>query len=271
MLDLQKTLEDLGSTLDIYFGRPERVVPKLVKGFSDQGVRVEGVWIARENASEEIQVEQRLDAALRKIDSALHVVENRRSMIQPEDLPFDPSSKQMPDMYTAFRQKVEGLGDRMVQDPWPTPSRFKPPPDSRVNIESEPGCLQLASSENRELKDILPELMAPLEAEASESAPLEKSNVPYRGGLTEAANRLAHYTDGKAAPIATYKETRNGLLGKDFSTKFSPWLANGSLSPKVIFQRINEWEDQFGASKNSYWVKWVGNTSCIILRSAPIL
>lgn len=35
-----------------------------------------------------------------------------------------------------------------------------------------------------------------------------------------------------------YKETRNGMLGADYSTKFSPWLASGSLSPRFIYEEV---------------------------------
>lgn len=202
--------------------------------------------------AEEIQTQDKLAAALEKINSALHIVENRKTLIHPEDLPFDPSGKQMPDVYTAFRQKVEALGDKMVREPWPMPEKFKPPPEDKVKISAEPGVMQL--NEGTSLEDILPQLLQPLQAEDAESS-RDKSHIPYYGGLTAANKRLHDYTNGKNAPLATYKETRNGLLGTDFSTKFSPWLANGTLSPKVIYQRIEDWEADFGASKNSYWVK----------------
>ena len=34
------------------------------------------------------------------------------------------------------------------------------------------------------------------------------------------------------ALVARYKTTRNGLLGEAYSSKLSPWLANGALSPR---------------------------------------
>lgn len=38
--------------------------------------------------------------------------------------------------------------------------------------------------------------------------------------------------------LRVYKETRNGMLGPDYSTKFSPWLASGSLSPRYIYEEV---------------------------------
>lgn len=257
LVDLRETLEKLGSSLSIFFGQPERAIPALVKAFTSKGVRVEGVWLGRENTSEEIQTQEKLEAALAKMDTTLYLVESRRTMIHPDDLPFRVTSNNMPDIYTGFRQKVEGLREKMVREPLPAPDKFKPLPDA-VEVESAPGVYQLPAS--TPLKDILGQLLAPLQAEQQDMSP-ERSDIPYKGGLTAGNKRLHDYTTGKDAPIATYKDTRNGLLGTEYSTKFSPWLANGTLSPKVIYQKVEQWEEEHGASKNSYWIKYVFSRS----------
>lgn len=233
------------------YGRPEIAIPALVKAYQDKGLRVEGVWVAKENASEEIQVEEKLEAALNKINSSLYLTENRRTLVLPGDLPFDSASKDMPDVYTHFRTKVEGLGDNMVRPPLPTPHQFKPLPED-VEVASTPGAL-LASGDSA-LNQVLPQLLEPLRAEDEERSP-DKSAVPYKGGSTAGEARLKHFTEGPKAPLATYKETRNGLLGMDFSSKFSPWLANGTLSPRTIYEAVERHEEQYGASKNTYWIK----------------
>jgi deoxyribodipyrimidine photolyase len=53
------------------------------------------------------------------------------------------------------------------------------------------------------------------------------------GGETVALARSDYYI-WKSKLIQTYKDTRNGLLGMDYSSKYSPWLALGtcSLLPK---------------------------------------
>ena len=225
----------------------------MVKAYTDKGLRVEGVWLGAENSHEEIQTQQQLEQALKDSASALHLVDARRTLIDRADLPFDPKSKDMPDVYTTFRQKVENLGSDMIRPPLPAPESFKPLPDS-VDLPASAGCLYLPSSDG--LKNVLPQLLKPLEKEQSRRDP-GRSDIPYRGGMTAGGKRLSHYCVGQSAPIATYKETRNGLLGQDFSTKFSPWLANGSLSPKVIYEKVEQWENQYGANKSSYWIKCV--------------
>lgn len=253
LADLKKILKSRGSSLEILFGRPEIAVPALVEAFQAKGIRVEGVWFSKENASEEIQVEQKLKGALEKIGSSLHLVDSRRTMVLKDDLPFDPASKEMPDVYTHFRTKVEALGANMVRSPLTAPDQFKPAPD-KVQVKEGPGVTCL--SEETTMEQLLEQLLAPLKPEDSERDP-KQSDIPYTGGATAGEKRLKHFTEGANAPIATYKETRNGLLGMDFSSKFSPWLAHGNLSPRQIYEQVERHEKAHGASKNTYWVKWV--------------
>lgn len=59
--------------------------------------------------------------------------------------------------------------------------------------------------------------------------------LPFKGGETAALERLNEYFWEKDL-LKIYKETRNGMLGGDYSSKFSPWLALGNISPRYIFQ-----------------------------------
>ena len=79
------------------------------------------------------------------------------------------------------------------------------------------------------------------------------SAFPFKGGETEALKRLNHYFF-ETKKVGFYKQTRNGLVGTDYSTKFSAWLANGSLSAKTIYYKIREYEQEFGSNQSTYWV-----------------
>ena len=61
--------------------------------------------------------------------------------------------------------------------------------------------------------------------------------IDWSGGETPALARLKHYLWDTGA-ISEYFNTRNGMLGPDYSTKFSPWLALGCLSPRTIHQEV---------------------------------
>jgi len=59
----------------------------------------------------------------------------------------------------------------------------------------------------------------------------------FIGGEKAALGRVHEYF-WKKDQLKDYKVTRNGMLGPDYSTKFSPWLASGSLSPRYICEEI---------------------------------
>nr|DBA25052.1 TPA: hypothetical protein GDO54_012625 [Pyxicephalus adspersus] len=52
--------------------------------------------------------------------------------------------------------------------------------------------------------------------------------------------------------VASYKDTRNGLIGMDYSTKFAPWLAFGCISPRYIFEQIRKYERERTANQSTY-------------------
>lgn len=77
--------------------------------------------------------------------------------------------------------------------------------------------------------------------------------LPFRGGESEALSRLEDYFWDKDQ-LRVYKETRNGLIGANYSSKFSPWLANGSLSPRRIFWEVQRYEEQVVKNESTYWM-----------------
>lgn len=44
------------------------------------------------------------------------------------------------------------------------------------------------------------------------------------------------------------------ILIQDYSTKFSPWLANGTLSPRYIYHRLKKYEAEKVSNQSTYWV-----------------
>ena len=43
-------------------------------------------------------------------------------------------------------------------------------------------------------------------------------------------------------------------LFQDYSTKFSPWLATGSISPRLIYHKLKQYEKERTANQSTYWV-----------------
>ena len=75
----------------------------------------------------------------------------------------------------------------------------------------------------------------------------------FKGGETNAKNRIRNYFF-ETRNVSKYKLTRNGLIGEDYSSKFSPWLANGSVSVKYIFKLLKEYEKEVEKNNSTYWL-----------------
>ncbi|TVQ75644.1 MAG: DASH family cryptochrome [Flavobacteriales bacterium] len=143
-------------------------------------------------------------------------------LYHPEDLPF--SLEKIPFVFTAFRKKVEKYAE--VRPFFPTPSKFSVP-----SIIDDWG--EIPAIPNLKID--------------------ERSAFPYLGGTRGALDRLEHYfwnTD----LLAEYKETRNGMTGVDYSSKFSPWLAQGSISARFIFHQVKKYEKLRQANESTYWL-----------------
>ena len=80
-----------------------------------------------------------------------------------------------------------------------------------------------------------------------------RSAFKFKGGSDSAKERVDYYL-WKSNKISYYKKTRNGLIGLDYSSKFSAWLSNGSISPIEIFWQIKDYEKNILKNQSTYWL-----------------
>ncbi len=73
------------------------------------------------------------------------------------------------------------------------------------------------------------------------------------GGETAAHNHLNEYI-WQTKSIHHYKQTRNKLIGKHVSSKFSFYLSHGCLSARQIYHNIKRYEQEFGKNISTYWL-----------------
>ena len=74
--------------------------------------------------------------------------------------------------------------------------------------------------------------------------PDPRSCYPFIGGEDHGLKRLKEYMKKS---VGFYAQTRNQLMGSEYSSKLSPWLANGSLSARRVFHETKK----CGTSNNS--------------------
>lgn len=53
---------------------------------------------------------------------------------------------------------------------------------------------------------------------------------------------------------SSYFKTRNGMLGRDYSTKFSCLLSSGSLDVRYLYNTVQDFQKQFGKNKSTEWI-----------------
>ncbi len=219
--DLRQNLRRMGSDLLVRVGKPEYIVSELA-----QQLKVSWVLCNRERTHEEELVQ---DALERKLWSfGVELLYTRGKMLyHTQDLPVPVHHT--PDIFTQFRKENEHITP--IRAPFPTPTALPPLP---AGLET--GALPTLTDFGHE----------PFE-------PDPRAVLPFKGGETEGLARLRHYL-WETDAVARYKETRNGLIGPNYSSKFSPWLAAGCLSPKFIYHELKRYEHERVSNESTYWL-----------------
>ena len=216
--NLRTNLRQRGSDLIIRWGKPEAVIPPLV-----EQLQITAVYYHQEVTAEETIVESNLKAAL----SIPCISFLGHTLYSLDDLPFGIAD--IPEVFTNFRKRVEK--ETAIKPPLSAPAQLLPLPtgSDRGNLPTltELGLAPVATS--------------------------DKGVLAFKGGETAGLARLQDYIWQQDC-LKTYKETRNGMLGANYSSKFSPWLALGCLSPRYIYAQVQDYEAQRVQNDSTYWL-----------------
>ncbi len=216
---LRSAYRGIGGDLIVRVGTPESILPALARA-----VGATRVCFHQEVASEETTVEAKVEAALRAIGVRAEGCW-RHTLYHPDDLPFDLHA--LPAVFTQFRQRVER--DAVVRAPIDSPARVSTP---SIDAGGLPTLQSLGLSE-----------------------PFDDPRVRFRatGGEAPARDRLRHYV-WDADRLRVYKDSRNGMLHVDDSTKLSPWLAMGCISPRRVWSEVRRYERERVTNDSTYWL-----------------
>ncbi|MFK8103896.1 MAG: DASH family cryptochrome [Saprospiraceae bacterium] len=221
LIDLRQNIEAKGGKLLIVQGEPEVVLPKLV-----EKLKANFMFFQKEIASEECAVEDALTQSLAASKCSLKSIWGK-TLYHLDDAPFKAS--ETPLTSKAFRTNLTKKAS--VRDLIATP-------DNLSNIVELPnwGKLPTASSFGFSAEEIQ-----------------QPVSSPFQGGETAALNRLQYYTFGQEL-LTSYRWTRNRSLGMDYSSKFSPWMALGSLSPRKIYWEVKRYEKEVKKNISTWWL-----------------
>jgi deoxyribodipyrimidine photo-lyase len=220
--NLRQSFRDRGSDLLIYQGLPEKVIPDIAATLD-----IEAVYFHREVTSEEVAVENNLRNALEPLGVKI-VPFWGSTLLNPDRLPFP--IQEIPEVFTQFRQQVEKRVK--IEPPLPSPSTLPPLPDIEVEVGELPDWLS---------------------SESSKPQKQSRALFSFAGGESAALRRVQDYI-WEGDRLRCYKETRNGMLSPDDSSKFSPWLALGCLSPRYIYAQIKAYEQERVKNDSTYWL-----------------
>ena len=215
LIALDAQCRALGSRLLVLQGDAVWTLASLVQSTQADGIVCEQIAAPEEEA----EVEQ-LSAQGIKVQYVW-----QSTMVELATLPFTP--RQMPDVFTQFRQKLEAKGLR-ARAVVPGPERIPSLPENLM-VES-------ISLEQR---------LEHLDSSSTE-------NTQALAGTSQGLEHLDHYFADELPH--TYKQTRNQLSGADYSTNFSTWLATGALSAPMIVERLTQYEATRGANDGTYWI-----------------
>ena len=215
LMALEKSLRPLGQRLHIAYGEPGAIIPRLVREH-----RIARIIRSRQPGTEEAGQWQSLQDQLK---GTIFQQFETLSLFTEGSLPM--ALEDLPGTFSQFRKQVEKAGQRhsgalRIR----TLTAMPPPPGFPDDNRGE--CPAIANPQHA---------------------------LQFRGGEDAGLARLNEFLFQNHG-IADYKQTRNALDTWDASSKFSPWLANGSLSAREVAATIDEYERTETSNESTYWL-----------------
>jgi deoxyribodipyrimidine photo-lyase len=216
--DLALSIEQLGGKLTVRIGTSLEVLSELVAKNDVQRIYLEELPGTQEE-------DEKRTIEVFCADKNIQCISRwQRTLIRIEDLPMHWSK--LPRVFTAFRIAVE-----KTWKIWPL-----------VDISKWPTILHQESD--------------PFPIHLEQNVPFDRrASMNFIGGSKAGKERIGYYCSDPLL-LGQYKETRNGLVGADYSSKLSPWLAWGCISSNEILASVLIYESKFGANSSSYWLKF---------------
>ena len=219
---LEGSLHRIGVRLVVRLGNPEDVLPHLCRDLA-----IDRLCFVEEPGTEERSIERKLK----------HRASVAITSLPPETL-FqidDPGgfARELPEVFSSFRRTAERGLD--IAPSRPTPSLLLP---LATHASFDHGSVP-------EVGDL------GLEDEPSDP----RAVLGFEGGEPAGLDRMRDWMF-TGDHLKDYKTTRNGMLGGNYSSKFSPWIALGALSPRLVAEETFRYEEERVANDSTYWLRF---------------
>jgi deoxyribodipyrimidine photo-lyase len=214
LAELREQIHNRGGRIEFLQGSTVGQISNLIKEYG-----ASRCYAQREDAWEETQDEKELAGKCELI------LTEGKGLLENDDLPFDLNK--LPGVFSSFRRKVEkNLTIRPLQDT----------PDSLA-------CAWIENHPLPNMKDL----------GVDEVSSDERQVLSFHGGETAGHQWMKQWIWERDC-LKTYKETRNGMVGSDYSSKLSPWLSAGCLSAVQVYWEIKKYEEERVANESTYWL-----------------
>ncbi len=217
--DLKLQLAKLNIGFLVLNEKPEKVLSEICIEYGVTSIFLQNEW-----TQQEVDTEKAVRSSLN--DTITWHGFYNQLLYHPDDIPFSVS--ETPHIFTVFRKKLEKY----------------------TAIREEVSISALPASNYIEIDHQIVSL-SDLGFDTF-SAP-SSSAFPFTGGEASAMQRLGEYFF-QSKNLGKYKKTRNGLVGLDYSSKFSSWLANGSLSVRTVYWKVKQFEMEQYKNQSTYWL-----------------
>lgn len=217
VVNLQDHLDKLGGHLLIGSDSAVQLLPELVEKYN-----ISDIYAEEEYASEELNLINRIQKILPEVKFHFYW---GKTLYHKDDIPFSISN--IPLSSKAYRIPA--------------------------GKESEPRKTLKAPTKLKSVKNVKNTKFPSYKKFDFTKKEYDSAKPLLEGGETKASERLQYYTF-KSELLTGYRWTRNRSQGLDYSSKLSPYLALGCISPREIFEKVKEYENKIKKNQSTWWL-----------------
>jgi deoxyribodipyrimidine photo-lyase len=237
--DVKQNFENIGSGILVRIGKFDDVLKHLIKSLNENNQSVDTVWMTEEPSKEELDDQNAVASVCSKEGINFKLWQDEKYFIDDRDTGLSKDCTDLSDVFTSYRKTQEPLRER-PRPPLPRPQAGSLPPFPSW-IPSQQAPFRIPDDYDEFQRLLLEPIKAPIISDPPPFPEGAKSAHPFKGGENPAWDRLYHLI--KSGAMTTYQETRNGLLGTDYSTKLSAYLAMGTITARSIHDELVKFED----------------------------
>jgi len=217
VLNLQNKLEAIGGHLIISPESASDAIPELV-----QKHNISTIYAEEEYAQEEMDIKQKVLQNLPNIE--FHFFWGK-TLYHIDDIPFQIS--EIPLTSKAYR--IPASKESQPRKIFEVPSKIVSHPNAKSTKFPHHKTYDFTEDDYDDADPFL------------------------KGGEDKALERLHYYTF-ESELLTSYRWSRNKSLGLDYSSKFSPYLALGCISPRLIYEAVKEYESKIMKNQSTWWI-----------------